>query len=125
MWAGANVNAAIPSVLTFGLASATFSGPAAGSGEGCEPFNANNARAVSGKVAFITPGVCTAATKTRHAQNAGAVAVMIGDTVAENAVQPIPLGDWDKTVNIASVRLFKTDADRLRTQLAARCSATS
>jgi hypothetical protein len=155
VWTGPNVTAAIPSVLAFGLASATFSGPAAGAlagtvrvgeadygpalgtspiygevmpvqeqtagaGEGCEPYNSNNARAVSGKVAFITLGVCTVATKTKNAQNAGAIAVLIGDTVFEDAVQPIPLGGWDRTVTIPTVRLFVGDAAKLRTSLLSR-----
>jgi hypothetical protein len=160
VWIGPNVTAAVPSVLTFGLASATFSGPAAGAmtgtvrvgeadygpplgtspiygevmpvteqtagaGEGCEPFSANNAKAVNGKVAFITLGVCTVATKTKNAQNAGALAVLIGDTVAEDAVQPIPLGGWDKTVTIPTVRMFLTDATKMRTSLAKRSRTAS
>jgi len=160
VWTGPNVTAAIPNVLKFGLASATFSGSAAGAiagtvrvgeadfgpalgsspiygevmpvteqtagaGEGCEPFNATNARAVQGKVAFITLGVCTASTKTRNAENAGAIAVIIGDTVAETAVQPIPLGGWDRTLTIPASRIFLTDAVKLRTALAKRSRTAS
>jgi hypothetical protein len=160
VWSGPLVTAAVPSVLTFGLASATFSGPAAGgaagtvrvgeadfgpavgvapiygevmpvaeqtvgAGEGCEPFNATNARAVNGKIAFITLGVCTAAIKTKNAQDAGAIGVLIGDIVAENAVQPIPLGGWDKTVTIPAVRLFLSDAVKLRTALLKRSRSAS
>ena len=160
VWDGPRVKAAVPNVLTFGLASATFSGPAAGAmtgtvrvgeadfgpplgtspifaevmpvteqtaglGEACEPFNALNTKAVQGKVAFVTLGVCTVAIKTKNAQNAGAIAVIIGDTVAENAMQPIPIGGWDKTVTIPVVRIFKTDADKLRPILAKRSRTAS
>jgi len=160
VWTGPNVTAAVPTVLTFGLASATFSGPAAGAvagtvrvgeadygpflgaspiaadvmpvavqtagaGEGCEPFNANNTLAVNGRVAFITLGVCTPATKTKNAQNAGAIAVLIGDTVAENAVQPIPIGGWDTTVTIPTARLFLSDATVLRETLKKRSRTRS
>jgi len=160
VWTGPNVTAAVPTVLSFGLASATFSGPAAGAmagtvrvgeadfgpavgaapvygevmpvaeqtagaGEGCEAFNATNARATSGKIAFIRLGVCSVATKAKNAQNAGAIAVLIGDIVVENAVQPIPLGGWDKTLTIPSVRLFKTDADKLSTSLLKRSRSGS
>lgn len=160
VWTGPNVTAAVPSVLSFGLASATFSGSAAGAmagtvrvgeadfgppvgaspifgevmpvaeqtagaGEGCEAFNATNARAVNGKVAFITLGVCTVATKTKNAQLAGAIAVLIGDTVAETAVQPIPIGGWDKTVTIPVVRMFLSDANKLRTSLLKRSRTAS
>jgi PA domain len=156
VWAGANVTANVPNVLSFGLAGAAFSGvnagtlagrtvrvgeadfgpslgssptygevmpileQTAGAGEGCEPFNAANAAAASGRVVFITLGTCTVATKTKNAQNAGAKAVLIGDTVAENAVQPSPLGGWDKTITIPTARLFLSDASALRTQLLKR-----
>ena len=155
VWDGPNVNAAVPQVLTFGLASATFSGPAAGAmagmvrvgesdfgpalgtspiyaevmpvieqtpgaGEGCEPLNANNARAVNGKIAFINLGACTAAVKTKNAQNAGAIAVLIGDTAADGGLQPVPLGGWDMTVTIPVVRMFMTDAAKLKTALLKR-----
>jgi hypothetical protein len=97
----------------------------AGAGEACEPFSAVNARAVNGRVAFITLGVCTVATKTKNAQNAGAKAVLLADTVAENAVQPIPIGGWDKTITIPTVRMFLTDAVKMRTSLATRGRTSS
>jgi len=160
VWTGPRVTAAVPSVLKFGLASATFSGPAAGAiagtvrvgeadfgpalgtapifaevmpvveqtpgaGEGCEAFSTSNARAVNGKVAFITPGVCTSATKVKNAQNAGAIAVLIGDTVAEDAVQPMPLTGVDPTITITSSRLFLTDASKLRASLQSRSRTSS
>ena len=160
VWTGPLVTAAVPNVLKFGLASATFSGPAAGAiagtvrvgeadfgpalgtapifaevmpvveqtasaGEGCETFSASNAKAVKHKVAFITLGVCTIATKVKNAQNAGAIAVLIGDTVAEDAVQPIPLGGVDPTITITSSRLFLTDATKLRASLQTRSRTSS
>jgi len=159
VWTGPLVTAAVPEVLSFGLASATFSGPAAGlaagtvrvgeadfgpplgaalagevmpvveqtagAGEGCEAFNTNNARAVNGKVAFINLGICTTAIKVKNAQNAGALAVLIGDTVAENAVQPIPLGGVDPTITISAVRLFLSDANKLKESLKRRSRTTS
>jgi len=161
VWIGPLVNAAIPSVLKFGLASATFSGSPArelnnvtvrvgeadfgpslgtspisgdvmpvpeqtvGAGQGCEPFNAVNANAVNGKIAFMTLGGCTTAIKTKNAQNAGATAVLIGDTVAENGVQPIPIGGWDPSVTIPTVRLFLSDADKVRAALVNRSRSRS
>lgn len=160
VWTGPLVAAAVPEVLKFGLASATFSGPAAGAitgtvrvgeadfgpalgtvspfgevmpvveqtagtGEGCQVFNSNNARAVNGRIAFITLGVCTVAQKVKNAQDAGAIGVLIGDTVAENAVQPIPLGGVDPTVTIPAVRLFLSDATKLRTALQTRSRTAS
>ena len=160
VWTGPAVTAAVPTVLRFGLASATFSGPNAGSsagtvrvgeadygpslgsavisaevmpvaeqtaglGEGCETFNTANARAVNGKIAFITLGVCTVATKTKNAQDAGAIAVLIGDTVAETAVQPIPIGGWEPLATIPTVRMFLSDAVKLRTRLSMRTRSGS
>ena len=160
VWTGPRVTAAVPTVLTFGLASAIFSGPAAGAvagtvrvgeadfgpplgtapifaevmpvaeqtsgaGEGCEAFNVNNGRAVNGKIAFINLGVCTVATKVKNAQNAGAVAVLVGDTVAENAVQPIPLGGVDPTITITASRLFLSDAIKLKDSLSRRSRTSS
>src|SRR6218665_404143 len=97
----------------------------AGAGEACEPFNAVNTRAVAGKVAFINLGICTAAVKAKNAQNAGAVGVLIGDIVAETAMQPAPLGGWDKTLTIPAVRIFQTDAAKLTASLAKRSRTAS
>ncbi len=160
VWTGPRVTAAVPNVLKFGLASATFNGPAAGAitgtvrvgeadfgpalgtapifgevmpvveqtagaGEACEAFNTANSRAVNGKIAFVTAGVCTVAQKVKNAQNAGAIAVLVGDTVAENAVQPIPLGGVDPTITITAARMFLTDAAKLRTALQTRSRTAS
>ncbi len=159
-WTGKAVTAAVPTVLTFGLASATFSGPAASTisgtvrvgeadygppvgaapiigqvmpvqlqpgevGEGCEGYSTNNRKAVAGRVAFVTLGGCTVAIKSRNAQDAGAIAVLIGDTVAENGVQPIPLGGVDPALTIPSVRLFLTDSVKLRSDLQRRARTSS
>jgi hypothetical protein len=162
VWTGPRVNAAVPSVLSFGLPAITISGPnagpaagtvrvgeadfgpwlgtspvygevmpiveqTAGAGEGCEVFNATNAKAVNGKIALInnnaaafTTPPCTAATRARNARNAGAIGVLISDIAATTAVQPDPLGGWDSTLDIPAVRIFLTTSNALRTQLAMR-----
>ncbi|HEY1091701.1 MAG TPA: peptidase, partial [Burkholderiaceae bacterium] len=56
---------------------------------------------------------------------AGAIAVLIGDTVAESAVQPIPLGGWDQSIAIPAVRLFLSDATKLKASLATRSRSAS
>ncbi len=159
-WTGPAVTAALPGVLTFGLASATFSGPAASAitgtvrvgeadygpavgaapiigevmpvvlqpgetGEGCDAYSGLNQRAVAGRVAFVTLGGCTTAIKSRNAQNAGAIAVLIGDTVAESGVQPIPLGGVDPAITVPSVRLFLADSVKLRSDLQRRARTSS
>jgi hypothetical protein len=155
VWTGPLVTAAVPNVLRFGLSTATFSGPAAGTaagtvrigeagfgapigatpvvgevmpvvdqtagaGNGCEPFNATNARVVNGKVALIARGTCGFVVKVKNAQNAGAVAVLISDNAAETAVVPSGLGGADPTITIPAVRIFLSDGNKLREVLKSR-----
>ena len=160
VWTGPLVTAAIPSVLRFGIATATFSGPAAGAatgvvrvgeagfgapigspalfgelmpvadqtagaGNGCEPFNTNNARAVNGRVALIGRGTCGFVVKAKNAQNAGAIGVLIADNAAETAVQPTGLGGSDPTITIPTVRIFLADGNKLRESLKSRSRSGS
>jgi PA domain len=97
----------------------------AGAGNGCEPFNVNNARAVSGKIALIARGVCGFAVKTKNAQNAGAIGVLISDNAVENAVVPAGLGGSDPTVTIPAVRIFLSDGNALRESLKRRSRLNS
>jgi len=45
--------------------------------------------------------------------------------VAENGVQPIPIGGWDPSVTIPTVRLFLSDADKVRAALVNRSRSRS
>jgi hypothetical protein len=96
-----------------------------GAGEGCEPFNATNARAVQGKVALILRGVCPFTQKTKNAQNAGAIAVLIQDNVAEAGQEPSALGGADATVTIPAARIFLADGQNLREALKRRSRTSS
>ena len=97
----------------------------AGAGQGCEPFNAVNARAVSGKFALISRGVCGFVVKVKNAQNAGATGVLIADNVVENAIVPSGLGGSDPTITIPSVRIFLSDGNKLRESLQTRSRSAS
>ncbi len=80
---------------------------------------------VSGKIAFIDRGSCNFTVKVKNAQNAGAIAVIIGN-VASSANNQVPpnMGGTDPTITIPSVSLALDDADALRAQLGNSINAT-
>jgi hypothetical protein len=105
---------------TFGTAPtpANFSGPivagvdeANASGtrtdDGCTTFT--NAAAVAGKIAIVRRGSCGFAVKAKNAQNAGAIGVIIGNTVAGT----VAMGGTDPTVTIPAISLSVTIGDPL------------
>ena len=79
---------------------------------------------MNGKVAFITLGVCTITTKVKNAQNAGAIAVVVADSVA-GLPGARSLSGVDPTITITSSRLFLSDATKLRTSLQTRSRTSS
>ena len=89
----------------------------AGLGEGCEAFNAVNTAAVRNNIAIIARGVCGFSVKTKNAQNAGAVGVIISDNVA-GAVTG--LGGSDPSVTIPAVRVTLVTGNTIREQLKRR-----
>lgn len=92
-------------------------------GPGCNPFTPQNAAAVNGKIALIDRGGCNFTVKAKNAQDAGAIAVLIGDNVPGSP--PPALGGSDPTVTIPAVRITLDDANRLRTVLAFRSRTRS
>ncbi len=76
-------------------------------------------------MALISRGVCGFTIKVKNAQNAGAIAVLIGDNVVETAVVPSGLGGADPTITIPAVRIFLTDAQKLATALQSRSRTAS
>jgi hypothetical protein len=71
---------------------------------------------VSGKIALIDRGVCAFTVKVLNAQNAGAIAVLIGDNMLQ--LPPPGLGGADPAITIPSGRIGQPDADALKAQLA-------
>src|SRR5262245_25669310 len=144
VWTGANVTAAVPSVLfpgtprllttapaalagsylvglaQFGpaLSSPGVSGevmPLSGTGNqllGCDPYSALNVAAVAGKIALIDRGVCGFAVKTKNAQDAGAVGVIIQNNAAGSP--PPGMGGADPTITIPSVMITQADGTTFR-----------
>jgi hypothetical protein len=84
------------------------------SGDGCGPILDD----VLGKIALIDRGVCAFAIKVKNAQDAGAIAVLIGDNVL--ALPPPGLGGADPTITIPSGRISLPDANALKAAAGAR-----
>jgi hypothetical protein len=80
----------------------------------CDPFTANQATAVNGRIAIIDRGVCTFAVKAKNAQNAGAIGVIIHNNVAGAAPG---LGGTDPTVVIRTVSVSLADGNTIRSSL--------
>jgi hypothetical protein len=79
---------------------------------GCEPI----INVVAGKIVIIDRGGCTFVTKVKNAQNAGAIGVVIADSVA--GCPPGGLGGSDPTITIPSVRVTQADGTKLKSNLA-------
>lgn len=82
--------------------------------DACSPLT--NAGAVAGKVALLDRGTCGFAVKVKNAQDAGAIAVIVGDNAAGSP--PAGMSGVDATITIPSVRVSLTEANRLKTALA-------
>lgn len=74
--------------------------------------------AVSGKIAFIDRGGCFFVDKVKNAQNAGALAVIVGNvsTSMDPTIAP-GMSGTDPTIAITSVSLNLADANAFRSQL--------
>jgi len=79
--------------------------------DGCSPIQNN----IAGKIALIDRGTCGFIVKVKNAQDAGAIAVLIADSVAGSP--PSGLGGTDPTITISSVRISLADATALRASL--------
>jgi len=76
---------------------------------------------VNGKIAFLNRGTCGFAIKTKNAQDAGAIGVVVGDNAAGPAVDLAGSGDkiFDATITIPAVRVTLATANSLRSGLTA------
>jgi hypothetical protein len=88
--------------------------------DGCSALT--NGAAVNGKIAFLNRGTCGFAVKVKNAQDAGAIAVVVGDNVASD--NPVDMGasgipGLDESIAIPSVRITLARANALRTGLTA------
>ena len=93
--------------ITGDVVQATDDAADGSSTNGCSAIT--NGPVVSGKIALIDRGTCGFAVKTKNAQNAGAVAVVIGNTV--DAVNG--MAGSDPSITIPAVMIKKSDRDRI------------
>ena len=80
--------------------------------DACEPLTAASAAAVAGKIALVDRGTCLFVIKVKNAQNAGAIAVLVADNVADNP--PAGLGGVDPTITISSVRVLLATGNAIK-----------
>ena len=150
VWSGANTIADVPSVLgrsptlrvnspppiagSYTIGTAVFGPPVSSPGvtadvsatvpaDGCSALS--NGGSVNGRIAFIDRGTCNFTVKVRNAQDAGALAVIIGNVPdsLDPTVAPA-MGGTDGTIVIPSVSLNLADANTFRNQLGGGINAS-
>ncbi|MBA3240105.1 MAG: M36 family metallopeptidase, partial [Acidobacteria bacterium] len=80
--------------------------------DGCGALT--NASAVAGKIALLDRGTCGFAIKVKNAQNAGAIAVIVGNNAPGD---PISMGGTDATITIPSVMVTLDNANLYKSNL--------
>jgi hypothetical protein len=82
--------------------------------DGCTAFT--NAAAIAGNIALIDRGSCTFVQKSRNAQDAGAIGVIIADN-RQDCLPPGMAGD-DATITIPVISVTQDEGDAFKAQLA-------
>jgi hypothetical protein len=88
--------------------------------DGCSAIT--NASAVSGRLALIDRGTCNFVVKTKNAQNAGAIGVIMVNNVSSPTV--IQMGGGDATITIPTLMISLADGNTLKSQLGNGLNAT-
>ena len=88
--------------------------------DACEPIV--NAAAVAGNVALVDRGICTFVVKTKNAQNAGAIAVVVADNAPGSP--PAGLAGTDPTITIPTVRISLPNANTIKAALGSGVNVT-
>jgi len=81
-----------------------------------EPSNASE---LSGKIAYVQRGTCTFTVKVQNAQDAGAIGVIVGDTLplAQSVLIAMSSDDVSNKITIPNVFITRGQADKLRNLL--------
>jgi len=88
--------------------------------DACQPLV--NAAAVAGNVALLDRGTCTFVVKTKIAQNAGAIAVVVADNAPGSP--PAGLAGVDPTIVIPTVRISLADGNAIKAALGSGVNVT-
>ncbi len=92
-------------------------------GEGCNTLV--NAAQVQGRIAVVNRGTCGFSLKTRNAEQAGAIAVLILNNRAETPSDPLPVaGGFDYTIRIPTATVAYQTGQTLLSQLAGSPNTT-
>lgn len=94
-----------------------------GTGLACTALSAANAAAVVGKIALVDKGTCAATVKAANVQAAGAVAMIVVDTL--DTLPPAALSGTDASIRIPSVNIALAAGTKLKTALAGRSRTSS
>jgi hypothetical protein len=86
--------------------------------DGCSAFGSS----LTGKIALIDRGSCTFVTKTKNAQNAGAIGVIIADNVSSST--PPGMSGSDSTITIPTVSITLASGNTIKAQLSNNVNAT-
>ena len=86
--------------------------PAGTTTDGCSALD--NAAAMAGKIALIDRGRCAFVLKAKHAQDAGAIGVVIANTLGRGA---FGMAGDDPTMVIPTLGISNADGDRIRSAL--------
>ena len=91
-------------------------------GVACTPLNAQNTKAVNGKIALVRRGDCGFIVKVKNAQNAGAIGVIVTDSVPGPVTG---MGGVDPTITIPSLRVTQADGIEIVSSLRVRNGKTA
>lgn len=86
----------------------------------CEP--PTNAAQINGNIALVDRGTCPFVIKVKNAQNAGAIAVVVADTMP--GCPALGMSGVDPTITIPTVRITTDDAALLKSQLQSGVNVT-
>lgn len=86
----------------------------------CEPLV--NGAEVAGRIAVVDRGTCSRAIKVKNCQDAGAIAVVVVDTLP--GCPAVGMSGYDPSIVIPSVQVMADDGNAFKAQLAAGVHAT-
>jgi hypothetical protein len=86
----------------------------------CSPLT--NAAAIAGKIALVDRGTCPFVIKAKNAQDAGAIGVVVADSMP--GCPPLGMSGVDPTITIPIVRITHDDGAAIKAQLAQGVNVT-